>query len=143
MGRPDRYWKGRSTLSKTIWGATCAIPLSASGNIWISKRPYWLAPNGTPDLVQKGQDRIIEICRAEGADCFVNPEGGMQLYASAAFRENRIELVFLIHEPRPYPQNSKEFLPRLSIIDVMMFNSREQIRRLLQDFRLVCAEDPV
>ncbi len=36
---------------------------------------------------------------------------------------------------------ARSFVPRLSIIDVMMFNSRQEIARLLTDYRLVRAAD--
>jgi hypothetical protein len=93
------------------------------------------------DLDGKGQARLIKICRAEGAISYINPEGGVQLYRGFTFRQHGIELSFLVHEPRPYRQNSVAFLPRLSIIDVMMFNSREEIARLLGSYRLMRADD--
>ena len=84
---------------------------------------------------------MIEICRAEGAATYLNAEGGMQLYENSGFRRHGIDLLFLVHETRPYAQNSSTFLPRLSIIDVMMFNSRQDIARLLGDYRLVRGAD--
>lgn len=87
----------------------------------------------------KRQERVVAICRAKGANMYVNAEGGMELYDEAEFRQHEIDLRFLIHRPRPYMQNAKEFLPRLSIIDVMMFNSCEEIALLLKDYRLVRA----
>ena len=40
-------------------------------------------------------------------------------------------------KPETYPQFKNEFVPNLSIIDVMMFNSPENIRRLLSSYELV------
>ena len=93
------------------------------------------------DRTLTGQQRVIEICRAQGAATYLNAEGGMQLYEEAVFKRQGVDLLFLVHETRPYRQNSSEFLPRLSIIDVMMFNSRQEIARLLGDYRLVRAAD--
>jgi len=92
-------------------------------------------------LAFTGQQRLIEICRAEGADTYVNAEGGMQLYQRTAFQRYGVDLCFLVHEPRPYRQKAREFLPRLSIIDVMMFNNQQEIARLLGDYRLVRSAD--
>lgn len=89
------------------------------------------------ELRAKGQARVIEICRAEGADTYINAEGGRQLYDEAPFRHQGIDLRFLVHEPRPYRQNRGEFMPRLSIIEAMMFNSQEELTRLLAAYRLV------
>lgn len=88
---------------------------------------------------QKGQARVIEICRAERAHTYINAEGGRQLYDEAAFRRQGIELLFLLHEPLPYRQNRAGFIPRLSIIDAMMFNSREELAQLLAAYRLAGA----
>jgi hypothetical protein len=93
-----------------------------------------------PNLRSKGQACVIEICQAEGADIYINAEGGMLLYDGSSFRQHRIDLRFLIHEPRSYKQNCSDFIPRLSIIDVMMFNSRKDIARLLRDYHLSCAD---
>ncbi len=87
----------------------------------------------------KGEARVIEICRAEGADTYINAEGGRGLYDESAFRSHDIALRFLVHEPRPYPQNRMEFMPRLSIVDAMMFNSPDEIAELLAGYRLVKA----
>jgi hypothetical protein len=91
------------------------------------------------DLKAKGEARVVAICRAESADRYINTEGGQHLYDEATFRRHGIQLRFLVHEPHPYPQNRREFMPRLSIIDAMMFNSPEEIGRLLARYQLVRA----
>ena len=80
----------------------------------------------------KGQDRVIAICKALGATEYINPEGGTDLYSRTAFSKEDIELKFLQSRPLEYPQNREPFLPRLSIIDVLMFNSRELVTQLIQ-----------
>ena len=86
-----------------------------------------------------GAKRVIGICGAAGAKIYVNAEGGLQLYSESLFRQHGIELCFLVHEPRSYQQNCGGFIPRLSIIDVMMFNSRERMAELLNEYRLISA----
>lgn len=90
-------------------------------------------------LTTRGQDRVLDICVAEGATAYINAEGGIDLYDPSAFAARGIDLRFLVHDPRPYPRFGGPFIPRLSIIDVLMFNSAEQIQSLLQDFHLVRA----
>ena len=85
----------------------------------------------------KGQDRIIAIVNELGGDRFVNPIGGQDLYSPAEFAENNIDLRFLDCKAEPYKQFSHEFVPNLSIIDVLMFNSLAQIRVLLKQFNLI------
>jgi len=89
------------------------------------------------DKSLKGQDRIIAILKALGGNCYINPIGGQDLYSPAEFAANNIDLRFLNCKSESYKQFSNEFVPNLSIIDVLMFNSIEQIRLMLKQFELV------
>ncbi len=61
----------------------------------------------------------------------------MELYDFKEFRENGIELAFLKSEDITYHQFGREFVPNLSIIDVMMFNSVPEIQDMLNRYTLV------
>ncbi len=52
----------------------------------------------------------------------------MELYSKETFREQGIDLKFIQSKPFEYTQFSNEFVPWLSIIDVMMFNPLGTIR---------------
>ena len=71
----------------------------------------------------KNQDKVLALCAAVGAGTYVNAIGGMELYAKETFQQSGIELRFIRSKPFEYPQFDNEFVPWLSIIDVMMFNS--------------------
>jgi len=81
-------------------------------------------------------DRLIDICKTEGVDHYVNPIGGMDLYDKKEFRKQGIEIKFLEPEITEYQQFKNKFIPRLSIIDVMMFNSVDEIRGTLTAYKL-------
>lgn len=87
----------------------------------------------------RGQDKILDICKRLGADEYWNPIGGTELYDKARFSENGIELHFLKANGDIRYQQFKqdEFEPFLSIIDVMMFNSVEQIHDMLEEYTLL------
>lgn len=87
----------------------------------------------------RGLDRVLEICRREGATDYLNAEGGRTLYPADAFAARGITLQFLEHQPRAYPQHGSAFVERLSIIDVLMFNSATAIATMLDDYQLVPA----
>ncbi len=76
----------------------------------------------------KNQDKVLALCEAVGANVYVNAIGGMDLYSKEAFREKGIELKFIKSKSFEYPQFGDEFVPWLSIIDVMMFNPLDTIR---------------
>ncbi len=85
-----------------------------------------------------GQDRVIAICHALGADTYINPIGGTELYSSDVFKANGIILGFLKPTPFEYSQLGSEFVPWLSIIDVMMFNPLNEVcRRINDEFAIV------
>jgi hypothetical protein len=81
--------------------------------------------------------RILEICRKEGADIYYNAIGGRELYDKKLFRKHNIDLGFIKTKPLTYKQYQHEFVPGLSIIDVMMFNEPEKINAMLDDYELV------
>lgn len=83
-----------------------------------------------------GQDRVLDICRKEGASVYVNASGGTKLYQKDVFADRGIELLFLRPKPISYRQYDNEFVPWLSIIDVLMFNSVEEVRLMLHEYDL-------
>ena len=85
----------------------------------------------------KRQYRIYDVCRGLGCNEYVNSIGGTELYDFEEFRENGIELAFLKSDDIRYPQFGGEFVPNLSIIDVMMFNSVPEIQDMLNRYTLI------
>lgn len=83
----------------------------------------------TPGL--SGQDRVLDIVQAAGGSVYINSIGGRALYDAPSFAARGIELQFLQAMPAPYPQFGEAFVPSLSIIDVVMFNSKARIKELL------------
>lgn len=83
------------------------------------------------DNALKGQDKVLAICRAVGARCYINSIGGLELYSKPDFAAQGIELRFLKPLPFEYPQFGAPFVPRLSMIDVLMCNSVEAVRNCL------------
>ena len=84
----------------------------------------------------KGQEKVLAICRELAATEYYNAIGGKTLYSTEAFQTNGIKLSFLRTNEIIYEQFKQEFVPNLSIIDVMMFNSRETIQKMLMDYTL-------
>lgn len=85
----------------------------------------------------KNQDKVLALCSALGASTYINAIGGMELYSKETFREKGVDLKFIQSKPFNYPQFGDAFVPWLSIIDVMMFNSVENVTaRIFDDFDL-------
>lgn len=83
-----------------------------------------------------GESRIIDICRQEGAGIYVNLAGGVDLYDKAHFTAEGMELQFLKAVQVEYSQGRHDFIPSLSIIDLMMGNPRQQLKDQLRQREL-------
>ncbi|NOU00627.1 MAG: WbqC family protein [Gallionella sp.] len=89
------------------------------------------------DNLLSGESRVLDICKRLGASNYLNPQGGQSLYDTSTFREAGIDLHFLFMRPVPYPQRTANFVPYLSIIDVLMELEPAAIQRYLTEFDLV------
>lgn len=89
------------------------------------------------DYNLKGQDKILSICKILQAEKYYNAIGGLNLYSSEIFKANHIELKFLKTNRIRYTQQTDIFYENLSILDVMMYNSVEQIGIMLNEYTLV------
>lgn len=85
----------------------------------------------------KGQERILDICQQEKADHYINPIGGTDLYDKSNFEQVGIQLNFLKSKPVIYSQFKNEFVPWLSIVDIMMFNDVPTIQGILNEYELI------
>lgn len=81
--------------------------------------------------------RVLEICNAEKATTFINAYGGRDLYSKEIFRRYGILLNFIETQQFTYKQDSKEFFPNLSIIDVLMNCGTERTKELLTMYKLI------
>ena len=101
-----------------------ATPLSISSGIAI-------------DHKLKAEEKVMAICKAKNASGYINPIGGVELYDKNTFKKENIELSFLKTADITYKQYDYDFVPSLSILDVMMFNSKEEIKNLFNSYTLL------
>jgi len=83
------------------------------------------------------QSGIISICKKFNVDQYINAIGGQELYNKNDFEKEGISLNFLKMEKITYEQFNDEFVPNLSIVDVMMFNSKNEVKEMLNSYRMV------
>jgi hypothetical protein len=77
------------------------------------------------------------ISKSIGAKTYINPSGGIELFDNTEFEKSDIELLFIESQIIEYQQHNTNFIPGLSIIDLMMFNSASSIREMLTKYNLV------
>lgn len=121
-----------SRLDAFLLNSICEIAryLSLNVDIVSSSRCY-------QNSSLKGQKRILDICQREQASIYINPIGGLELYDRAIFSQEGVSVNFLCPRSVIYSQGRKEYVPGLSILDVLMFNSPTTVRQLLSERDLV------
>ncbi len=90
------------------------------------------------DCSLKSVEKVYHICKLMNASEYYNSIGGSHLYNHEEFEKKGLKLSFLkANDDLKYKQFGDLFIPNLSIIDVMMFNSVEQIQQLLTQYTLL------
>ncbi|MGL4876031.1 MAG: WbqC family protein [Clostridium sp.] len=85
----------------------------------------------------KAEEKVIEICKLLKGNEYYNAVGGQELYSFEEFRKNDIELKFLKTEEIEYRQFNDSFISNLSILDVLMFNEKEEIQQVLKKYEVL------
>jgi WbqC-like protein family len=86
----------------------------------------------TGDNSLQGSDKVIAICKHQEAGIYINAIGGQELYSKDEFHAQNLQLKFLKSKFFDYTQFNNDFVPWLSIIDVMMFNSKDQLINIIR-----------
>lgn len=86
--------------------------------------------------LKKG-DRLVDIVLKENGNEYINAIGGKDLYTKDFFARHGIQLKFIKSLPVTYSQPNTEFVPWLSMIDVLMYNDKEKIATFLKSYELL------
>ncbi|OOZ40380.1 hypothetical protein BOW53_07865 [Solemya pervernicosa gill symbiont] len=105
---------------------------------YLALDPEWyISSKLQKDNGLRGQAKVLAICEELGATHYINLPGGKLLYEDAVFADRGLQLSFIQPREVRYKQFSKEFIPNLSIIDIIMFNNKEQCEKILEAYDLV------
>ena len=84
------------------------------------------------------EDKAERICKTIGITHYINPIGGTEFYDKEAWAKRGLTLNFLCRRDSiRYLQFGGDFVPDLSIIDMLMFCSKEEIQEMLNEYDLV------
>ena len=89
------------------------------------------------DEINAPGDWALNISKAMNASEYLNPSGGIEIFNPEAYKTANIKLTFLKISLVKYKQGERPFEPGLSIIDVMMFNSKGEITEMLNQYELI------
>lgn len=88
-----------------------------------------------------------EIARLVGAAIYLNPIGGQAIFKVEDFERRGVKLEFLRTEVFIYETGPLEFVPNLSILDVLMWNTPQAVRKALKAVativEVVSPQDPL
>lgn len=101
------------------------------------KKEFSFSSDVIKDNLASGQNKIIKLCQTVGIDRYRNAIGGQLIYQKNVFDKNSIELKFVSSNACEYNQGKGIFLPNLSIIDILMYCSKDEVLNLFKNYRLV------
>lgn len=81
----------------------------------------------------KSTEKVIAICKELNTLEYLNSEGGMALYDKNYFAKSNLNLKFLKSKNIEYKQFENEFIPFLSILDILMFNPKEKVLDMINN----------
>ena len=81
----------------------------------------------------KGEEKVLAICQCLRAKTYINPIGGISLYDKQEFAEHGIELKFLKSNEVSYGQGGHEFIPWLSVADLLMCCPADYTEQIMQN----------
>jgi len=105
--------------------------LGINKNFEVSSKNY------TNTINLKKEKRLIEICKINNAQIYINPIGGQSIYKKETFLKEGIQLFFIKTKDISYKRFNDVFFNNLSIIDILMFNPIEKIIEMLNEYELI------
>jgi hypothetical protein len=99
-------------------------------------KAFYLSSNLRYDRQKSAADKLIAIGNILHFKKYVNSLGGIDLYKKDYFLSQGIDLSFIHMNEYAYNQSNKNFVPNLSMIDVLMWNSPEEVNHLLGNYEI-------
>lgn len=84
------------------------------------------------DINSKSSELLIDICKKMSANVYLSGPGGKKYLDENKFKEAGIELRYVTYYPQAYPQLWGEFVPGLSIIDMLYNCGPQAVKRIVK-----------
>ncbi len=76
-------------------------------------------------------DRLVNICKKLSADIYISGSGAKEYLEVEKFIDNGINVIFQEYKTPDYPQLFDEFIPNISIIDMIFNVGKEETLKLV------------
>ena len=77
--------------------------------------------------IKKPHDWVFQLCELTGAEEYANLPGGTSIYYRSLFDQRGLKLTFRNLAPMKYDCTGYQYEPGLSILDVLMWNSPQEV----------------
>ena len=130
-------------VEKALWNkdrditACCRVAIDGVSGYLGLEQNIVRSSSLTYDRNENAENKVIGICKALEGERYVNSTGGRHLYSAKNFAQHGITLRFLQANNTVYSQGAHDFVPYLSMIDVLMHCEPEQVRQALKNFSYV------
>ena len=85
-------------------------------------------------ISKKGSDRVLDICKQVGADCYITGTSWAQPHLKIEeFKKSNIHVEFQKFQHPIYTQIHGKFIPEMSIIDLLFNEGRDGAKEILQN----------
>ncbi|MHA8069147.1 WbqC family protein [Aquirufa ecclesiirivi] len=103
----------------------------------LEKRFHFSSELGVSTDLERAE-RLMAITETLGSKHYINAKNGQELYQKEYFADKGFQLNFLNQSLPPYSQGNKhDFVAGLSMIDVLMWNSKQDIVTMLSAYSLI------
>ncbi|MEG0431523.1 MAG: WbqC family protein [Anaerovoracaceae bacterium] len=120
-----------SDFNTSLLRKTCAL-FSIDTNITILSQRF-----PTIDRADAADEWGIAVSQSLDATEYINAIGGKEFYSEQKYTDHGLKLKFINPILTPYEQYKNQFIPGLSIIDVMMFNDKNIIKDMVETQELI------
>lgn len=97
----------------------------------------WSEMNLDTGDINAPDEWALQICNSMNAKEYLNPIGGKEFFDTKKYAKENIKISFLQCEAQEYKQFGKKFVPYLSIIDLLMFCGKKEVKSMLNKFSLI------
>lgn len=97
----------------------------------------WSEMNLEIEKVNAPDEWALNICKKINASTYINPIGGLSFFDKKKYLTTNIDIKFIKSKEILYNQFDNNFTPWLSIIDILMFNSKNNIKNMLEQVNYI------
>ena len=114
-------WTHLGDLNRAVLDALCGL-------LGLTRRILW---SSELDIPGQKTERLINICRALGAGRYLTGDAASDYLDETQFAANDIRVEYHHYRHPVYAQLHGEFVPYLSVVDLLMNHGRESLRVLV------------